>query len=230
MNSLFYYIDRAEYRKGKSVLRWKDYNVEIWEDGNTYSHQRLTHRLIKRFAKIDKVNERDIIKLRITALVHDLWEYKEWDKLYGTKTPEDEEKEKKSWLQVAKKIARNSAEIFDSMCIWQNIDSNTSNTLYWRFKIYERLGYIYWAIIAINNNTPDHVWLHWLCHAVMANQYAILDNAIIDYPSVAQFLQEHQRIIQTIFSLGAQHKNSPEKEEAFQRAKELFESRVSSVQ
>jgi len=41
---------------------------------------------------------------------------------------------------------------------------------------------------------------------------------------VEQFLEENQKMIQAIFSLGEKHKKSPEKDEAFQRAKKLFES------
>ena len=80
-------------------------------------------------------------------------------------------------------------------------------------------------MIAVNRNNPNHPGLNWLCHAVIVNQYEILIKAARQYPSVEKKLQEWDVDITRIFEIGSKHKNSPEKDEAFQRAKNLFENR-----
>ena len=204
--SLLTSFDRQTYSQWKKIKRWGKFVwIDTGLDGNDLDHQRLTAKLIKHYGKIDllrwKINIIEYNKLRITWYIHDIPEYLDWDTNYEEKNNKDTNSDYKSWRKMIQKILKWDPEKIEEAEEIYKIDTDPTHQLYKIFKIYERIWYIYGAILAFGLNSHEEKNLHWLCNNVIGHQLDILIHASKEYHSVKLFLNDFSDKITWIIQL-----------------------------
>ena len=94
-------------------------------------------------------------------------------------------------MTIARVLNNHTENIADINYVYQ-VDTDEQHELYPIFKIYEKIGYIYGAILASQLNQAANENLQWLCNNVIGNNLMSLLAQINMYPSIKFFIEEYQ--------------------------------------
>ncbi len=130
---------------------------------------------------------------------------------------------------VARILNSHTGNITDIDFVYQ-VDTDKQHELYPIFKIYEKIGYIYGAILASQLNQAANKNLQWLCNNVIGNNLISLLAQINMYPSVKYFIEEYQAEIGEVIRIGTPYTNKhPEKDTLFQTASSIWNQYISDI-
>ena len=77
--------------------------------------------------------------------------------------------ERGHWTMMITKVLNNHTENIANIDFVYQVDTDKNHELYEIFKIYEKIGYIYGAILASKLNPSADENLQWLCNNVIGN-------------------------------------------------------------
>lgn len=230
--SFIHSIDRSIYKDWLNTPRWEKYTwIDVGPDGNVLDHQRITAKTIKKYGKYDlnsgKITQEEYHQLRIVGLLHDIPEYLGGDVSLDEKHTVSKELEKTHWdIMISRILKWDSKRINESEFVYQ-VDNNPHHSLYPIFKIYEKIWYIYGAILASKRNSKEAKNLQWLCNNVIGNNLSSLLGSIPEYPSIEAFLIDHKEEIDSVIGIWIEHHNELEsKNESFKIGKNNWESYI----
>lgn len=226
------WVNRDLYREGANTPRWEKYiGVDVGADSNVLDHQIITARLIRKYGKYDlatgKITNQEYIQLRIAGLLHDIPEYIGSDISYDEKHTVSKDLEYTHWGVMIDKILKWNTELIEQAKFVYAIDSQSEHPLFPVFKIYEKLGYLQWAILASKLNSWDDTNTQWLINNVIGNNLSSLIATSSEYDSIQVFLTEHRIEIFRLMDIWARHTDSSQgKNTAFKKAREDWEQYI----
>lgn len=109
--------------------------------------------------------------------------------------------ERDHWNMTIARILNNHAGNLADIDYVYQVDTDEHHELYTIFKIYEKIGYIYGAILASQLNPSTDENLQWLCNNVIGNNLSHLLEQLNIYPSIKHFIGEHSAEISTVIGI-----------------------------
>ena len=147
------------------------------------------------------ITKEELELLILVIRLHDIWEAARWDVVLDQKNMSSEEFERKCGEVIIKKLIKKAYQNTPEMAKIReayDINFNKTHPLHRYFRVYEICSYVNAAIIAQKDpNAIDNP--EWLVHNVLIRQMPEIADRIWDFPSLKDFVQEHQSEIESLF-------------------------------